>query len=104
MMTHVSLPHQHLKQHPQQSSEHLSLVTSCLEQVMVNHQEINENIQDLEQRFASCLVQLRANCRETHEKQEKNLEQRFQRLTTSRFEQLNKTVGSHEFLARLDYY
>ena len=105
MMTHVSLLQQHLKQHPQQSSDCLPLVTSCLEQVMVKHREI---IRDLEQRFqqkvASCLAQLRVSCRETHEKQEKNLEQRFQRLITSRFEQMNKTVGSHEFLARLDYY
>ena len=42
MMAHVSLLQQHLKQHPQQSSDCLPLVASCLEQVMVNHREIHE--------------------------------------------------------------
>ena len=42
MMTHVSLLQQHLKQHPQQSGDCLPLVASCLEQLMVSLQGLQE--------------------------------------------------------------
>ena len=77
VMTHVSMLQQHLK-HPQQSSDCLLLVTSCLERVMVNHREIHErqehNTQNLEQIIQELVEQVTVNCQEMYEKQEEDFE------------------------------
>ena len=78
VMTHVSLLQQHLKLHPQQSSDCLLLVTSCLERVMVNHREIHErqdhnitlNLKQIIQERAR-VEQVTVNCQKMCEKQEK---------------------------------
>ena len=92
VMTHVSLLQQHLKKHPQ-SGDCLLLVTSCLERVMVNHQEIQEhNTQNLEQ-LIQLVKQMTVNCQVMCEKHDANTKRQV--LEDDLLDQLKDALLQH---------